>query len=94
MDNKDIQLKILAQAVYELRLLLSNHLGSKDESFLCEAISAHLAYALHNDALAILEDRPNDFDIVKAVQNIKRVGEMYGEHIGDRFENLVKPAKP
>ncbi|MFC3150033.1 hypothetical protein ACFOEK_03250 [Litoribrevibacter euphylliae] len=40
MDKQDIQLKILAQAVYELRLLLSHHLGSTDKAMACETLSA------------------------------------------------------
>ena len=93
MDRKDAQLKILAQSVYELRLLLSDHLGSTDKKMMCEAVSAHLAYALHNDALAIIENRPDDFDIDKAIKNIKRVDEMYGENFVGRFEELVSARK-
>lgn len=93
MDKKDAQVKILAQAVYELRILLSNHLGNKDKEELREAVSAHLAFALHNDALAIIEDRPNDFDIDEAIKRIRRVDEMYGEQFGDRFQELISAPK-
>lgn len=89
MDKKDAQLKILAQAVYEMRLLLSDHLGCRDKEMLCEAVSAHLAYALHNDALAILENRPDDFDINAAIKRIRRVDEIYDEQFGDRFQELI-----
>ena len=93
MDRKDAQIKILAQAVYELRLLLSDHLGSTDKEMQCEAVSAHLAYALHNEALAIIENRPDDFDIDNAIESIKRVDERYGEKFGDRFQELVSARK-
>ncbi len=93
MNKKDAQVKILAQAVYELRLLLSDHLGSIDKEMLCEAVSAHLAYALHNEALAIIENRPEDFDIEKAIESIKKVDERYGEQFGSRFEELVSANK-
>tara|TARA_R110002167_G_scaffold73942_12_gene207252 strand:+ start:5416 stop:5880 length:465 start_codon:yes stop_codon:yes gene_type:complete len=63
MDSKDAQLKVLAQAVYELKGLLANHLGNRDPETQCESVSAHLAYALHNEALAIIEDRPEDFNV-------------------------------
>ena len=89
MDNKGIQLKILAQAVYELRLLLSDHLGSNDNETQCETISAHLAYALHNDALAVIEDRTEDFDITQAIAQIKQVDERFGEQFSSRFEKLI-----
>ncbi len=93
MDIKDVQLKILAQAVYELRLLLSGHLGSKNKNDSCEAISAHLAYALHNEALAIIEERPDDFNIENALENIRRVDEMYGEEFSERFTDLIEKNK-
>ena len=93
MDKKDAQIKILAQTVYEIRLLLSDHLGSTDENMLCENVSAHLAYALHNEALAIIEDRPEDFDINKAIESFKKVDERYGKQFGNRFEELVSATK-
>ena len=93
MDEKDARIKILAQAVYELRLLLSDHLGSTDKDVLCEAVSAHLVYALHNEALAIIEDRPDDFDIANAIESIRKVDERFGEQFGDRFQELVGATK-
>ncbi|MBA6251960.1 hypothetical protein [Colwellia sp. MB3u-55] len=93
MDSKDAQLKIMAQAVYELRLLLSGYLGNRDPETQCESVSAHLAYALHNEALAIIEDRPEDFDLNNAISKIKRVDEMYGEQFGERFQNLISDVK-
>ncbi|WP_163836721.1 DUF1493 family protein [Spartinivicinus ruber] len=89
MDKKDAQTKILAQAVYELRLLLSHHLGKIDKETLCEAVSAHLSYALHNEALAIIESRPGDFSIEKAIENIRKVDERFGEQFTERFQKLI-----
>ena len=89
MNTKEVQVKILAQAVYELRVLLSRHLGSTDNDTACEAISAHLAYALHNEALAVIENRPEDFDVDKALENIKALDERYGEQFGERFQKLA-----
>ncbi len=93
MDNKDVQLKILAQAVYELKGLLGNYLGNRSPEAQSESVSAHLAYALHNEALAIIEDRPDDFNIDVALKNVKRVDEIYGEQFGDRFQKLVSGVK-
>lgn len=45
--------KILAFAVYELRLLLAGHLGSEATADPAVRAAAHLAYALHNQALAV-----------------------------------------
>ncbi|MDG5501092.1 hypothetical protein [Marinobacter sp. BGYM27] len=93
MDKRDAQIKILAQAVYELRLLLSDHLGSSNKEMLCETVSAHIAYALHNEALAIIEGRSEDFDVYKAIENIKRVDELYGQQIAGRFEAFLDETK-
>jgi len=93
MDSKDAQLKVMAQAVYELRGLLSGYLGNRNPETLCESVSAHLAYALHNEALAINEDRPEDFNLDDAINKIKCVDEMYGEQFGERFQNLISDVK-
>lgn len=93
MDSKDAQLKVMAQAVYELRGLLSGYLGNRNPETLYESVSAHLAYALHNEALAIIEDRPEDFNLDDAINKIKRVDEMYGEQFGERFQNLISDVK-
>jgi len=45
------QTKILAFAVYELRLLLAEHLGSDAKGEEPVRAAAHLAHALHNQAL-------------------------------------------
>lgn len=90
ISNKDIQLKVLAQAIYELRLLLSDHLGGNDNKTHCETVSAHLAYVLHNDALAIIEDRAEDFDITQTIAQIRQVDKRFGEQFASRFEKTIE----
>ena len=46
--------QVLAFAVYEIRLLLAHHLGSDDTPDPSVRTAAHLAYALHNQADAVL----------------------------------------
>lgn len=89
MSNKDVQIKILAQAIYELKHLLDGYLGSTDKKFLSEAVSAHLTYALHNEALAILENRPEDFDIEEVIKKIGMIDERYGKQFNDRFQEII-----
>lgn len=72
------QAKILAFAVYELRLLLAGHLGSNAEAESSVRAAAHLAYALHNQALAVLEGK--SFNAAEAVEAISRVDQMFGEN--------------
>ena len=73
--------KILAKAIYEIRLLLSGYLGSNVDADPSVRIAAHLAYALHNDALAVLEG--NGFSADEA---LKRVADsLLGVEAGSEF---------
>lgn len=51
--NSDDQAKLLAAALYEIRILLSGRVGAVDGTPETEA--AAIAYALHNEALAVAE---------------------------------------
>ena len=84
------QAKVLAFAVFELRLLLAGHLGSNNNSDPSTRAAAHLAYSLHNEALAVLEGR--DFDANAAVQAIAKVDAMFGENFAQRFTETTKRA--
>ena len=46
--------RIMAAAIYEIRLLLANYLGSDCDADPDVRLAAHLSYALHNDASAIM----------------------------------------
>jgi hypothetical protein len=95
MPNNDIlsttmttdQNKILAFVVFELRALLSNHLGDFSEGNLSDSIAAHLAYALHNQALSVLEGR--SFDTDEAIDAIAKVDEMFGEHFVKQLTDVM-----
>jgi hypothetical protein len=84
------QNQILAFAVYELRLLLAGHLGSASESEPSVRAAAHLAYALHNQALAVLEGK--SFDPVQAVVAIAGVDERFGENFLQQLSEAVNRA--
>jgi hypothetical protein len=64
MPNTHSQAKILAQGIYEIRQLLSGFLGSENAGEPCVRRAAHLAYALHNEALAVIDG--GTFDASKA----------------------------
>jgi hypothetical protein len=72
------QADILAFAVLELRVLLAGHLGNgatpNDPPV---RAAAHLAYALHNHAIAVLEG--GTFDPADAVAAIAQVDSLLGE---------------
>ena len=77
------QEKLLAFAVYEIRLLLAGHLGSQSTSELPVRAAAHLAYALHNEADNVL--RGESFDAPQAVERLGAVDRMLGTDFQDRF---------
>lgn len=84
------QIQVLAYAVYELRLLLAAHLGSGPSDEPAVRAAAHLAYALHNQALAALEGR--SFDAAEAVGAIANVDKLLSEHFVDRLSEATKRA--
>ena len=60
------QEQLLAFAVYEIRLLLADHLGSQSDSPMPVRTAAHLAYALHNEALAVMQGQAVDVNAAAA----------------------------
>ena len=87
MPNTQLQAKILAQGIYEIRLLLSGYLGSQNPGDPVVRRAAHLAYALHNEALSIIEG--GTFDSGKAVDKVRAVDMMFEERFASRFETHV-----
>ncbi|SMP78257.1 hypothetical protein SAMN06265222_12516 [Neorhodopirellula lusitana] len=74
--------RMMAAAVYELRLLLSDHLGSDCDSDPCLRLAAHLAYALHNEAFTMLE-RDETFDLDTARRRIRTAESIVGDTYAD-----------
>lgn len=72
--------KVLAQALYEIRLLLSSYLGSKVDADMSVRTAAHLAYALHNDALAMLDG--TGFSASDAVKRVAAIDSILGTESG------------
>jgi hypothetical protein len=87
MVDTPSQHQILAFAVYELRLLLSGHLGPDSQAEPSTRVAAHLAYALHNEALAVIEGR--QFDPGQAIEAIRRVDTEFGENSLQRLSELT-----
>lgn len=66
--------QVLAYAVYEIRLLLADHLGNGDAPDPAVRAAAHLAYALHNQADAVLHG--DTFDPLLAAEALSSVDRM------------------
>jgi hypothetical protein len=80
-DTTNDQAKVLAQAMHEIRLLLSDYLGSENAGDLPVRQAAHLAYALHNEAASVAAG--GTFDVSASLAKINAVDEMLGSRFGD-----------
>jgi hypothetical protein len=87
MPNTQSQAKILAQGIYEIRQLLSGYLGSQNAGDPCVRRAAHLSYALHNEALSIIDG--GTFDSERAVEKVRAVDRMFDESFASRFVKCV-----
>ena len=77
------QEQLLAFAIYEIRLLLAGHLGSESTSDLPVRTAAHLAYALHNEADAVMQGQ--SFNLERAIARLGAVDKMLGSDLKERF---------
>ena len=80
--------RLLAHALYEIRVLLAGYLGSTNEGDPVVRRAAHLAYALHNEALAVMEGR--SFSIEGAIAKLAAVDSIFGERYAERFRARSK----
>ena len=83
------EMRLLAHALFEIRVLLAGYLGSTNEGDPVVRRAAHLAYALHNEALAVTEGR--SFSIEDALQKLAAVDAMFGESYVERFRAGLEP---
>lgn len=86
MNEVNDQARVLAQTVYEIRILLAGYLGGDAQCELPVRQAAHLAYALHNEAASV--SAGGTFDLETSLVKIKRVDEM----LGSRFEAAIVEA--
>jgi len=88
MPGHSDQAKVLAQAIFEIRVLLSGYLGSENEGDLAVRQAAHLAYALHNQALAVLEGK--SFEVTEAIRGLAFADRVLGAEFAERFTQAVR----
>ena len=81
------QEQLLAFAVYEIRLLLAGHLASDGTADPAVRAAAHLAYALHNQADAILQGRT--FDPQQGVAALGSVDRMLSTNFQARLSEAI-----
>ena len=72
--NNNPEIKKLAAALYEIRCQLGMYLGSKSDASPEIRLAAHLAYAYHNIALDIINEKdPSDKHADKMVLQAEKV---------------------
>ena len=81
------QNQLLAFAVYEIRQLLAHYLGSDATSDPAVKAAAHLAYALHNQADAILQGRI--LDPQETMESLNAVDRMLATNFQAKFLQSV-----
>jgi len=86
MNSHEAQIKILAAAIYEARLALTHLINFNSREKSPEVAIANLMYALHNDALAIIENNPDKFNVKEAVERIRKVE----KQIDGSFSNFLQ----
>jgi hypothetical protein len=82
LDTAD-QGKLIAKALYEIRLLLSSYIGTSADADMSVRIAAHIAYALHNEALLVCEGKT--FDLASAVAKIEAIDGLLGQPVSERL---------
>ncbi|WP_204524156.1 hypothetical protein [Corticimicrobacter populi] len=81
------QEQVLAFAIYEIRQLLAQHLGNDGTSDPAIRAAAHLAYALHNQASAILEGK--HVNAQQSVSTIKKVDQLLETDFHSRLSAAI-----
>ena len=87
MDVELDQARVLDFVVYELRLLLADHLGKDSDAEPSVKSAAHLVYALHNQALAALEGK--SFEIDEAIKSMDAAGQVSGVDFVQRLRDVA-----
>jgi hypothetical protein len=85
IHNVDFEKRLLAAAVFELRVLLSSYIDHDDKS--TASTAGLLAYALHNQALSALDDRP--FNVTEALDAVDRLESRLGSKCLQQFRHTV-----
>jgi hypothetical protein len=88
-EQSAIHSKTVALALFQIRVLLSGYLGSQHDGDIGVRQAAHLAYALHNEALALVEGGTFDAEAVNL--RLAAVDEMLGSQFTQLFSQVLNP---
>src|SRR5690606_16231454 len=84
-QHVDLEKRLLAAALFNLRVLLAGHLDPEEKSPASDA--AWLAYSLHNQALSTLDGRA--FDVAQAIEAVERLEPRLGAAYVQQFRQAV-----
>ena len=71
MSKEMAEVRLLANTLYEIRVLLGSYLGSENEAPMNVRVAAHIAYALHDEALAVAAGE--NFDLAVALKKVEAI---------------------
>ena len=91
VDQSEAHRKAVALALYQIRVLLSGYLGPQAGGDISVRQAAHLAYALHNEALAILEG--DSFDAEGVARRVAALDGMLGSDFTRQFAQVLHPSE-
>ncbi len=83
MSIDNTESKLIANALYEIRLLLSPYLGSENDAPHDVRLAAHVAYALHDEAAALIE--AERFDVETALRKVAAIDNVVPGNDGGRL---------
>jgi hypothetical protein len=83
MREKNAEVSLEAHALYEIRLLLAPYLGSENDAPMDVRVAAQIAYALHNEALAVTSGE--GFDFAAAIRKVEAIDSILSGTEGTRY---------
>lgn len=86
MREQSAEVCLLAKALYEIRILLAPYLGSESDASTNVRVAAHIAHALHNEALAVASGKR--FDLTDAIKKVEAIDDILSGSDGSRLVRL------
>lgn len=83
MNTDSHEVQLIANALSEIRSLLSSYLGSENGAPLEVRLAAHIAYALHNEAVNLIEGKR--FDVNSALRKVAAIDNILPGNDGSRL---------
>jgi hypothetical protein len=88
MSKEMAEVRLLASALYEISVLLGSYLGSDNEAPMDVRVAAHIAYALHNEALAVAGGE--NFDLAAALKKVEAIDSILRVTEGARLARIAQ----